>query len=99
MTVLHNHVWRKKTLRAFPWLPLENRKRKREDGGDDQEQKKNKPEEEKEVVLTMEEEILSESLPLLNVSYEEQVTLFGLFNVRVLSLATQVVEGHLAPIL
>jgi len=71
--LLHGHVWRRKTLRAIPWIPLENRKRKREDGEEDTDSKKNKgamP------ILTMEEEILSESLPLLNVSYGEQVWYF-----------------------
>lgn len=63
-------MWKKKALRA---IAFESLKRKAEDGEEDPDIKRLK--EEEEPVMTLEEEILSESLPLHSVSYEEQVRL------------------------
>lgn len=71
--LLHNHVWKKKALRAIAFHALEPVKRRLEDGDDDNDKKNIKLDEN--LVLTLEEEILSESLPLYSVPYEEQVNI------------------------
>lgn len=70
---MHNHVWKKKALRAIAFHAMD--KRKLEDGDDDDPLNPKKFKVGEIPVLTLEEEILSESLPLYNVAYEEQVRL------------------------
>lgn len=70
---LHNHVWKKKALRAIAFYGISSQKRKAEDG-EGPDGKKFKSDELP--VLTLEEEILSESLPLYSIPYEEQVLHF-----------------------
>ncbi|KAK6638045.1 hypothetical protein RUM44_008470 [Polyplax serrata] len=80
--LLHNHIWKKKALRALAFYSMNSQKRKIEDDGEQAGGKKLKMDEIP--ILTLEDEILSESLPLYSVSYEEQNRL-TILDVEILS--------------